>query len=987
MENKLDLYEEIKEEQIDNSHISYEGVRLFLRLNSRSNSFEERRNKLKGSLRKIKRQYPYLFRNYSGDNELQHVIDNIFQEGVNMKLYITNLTFGDSLYKQEVLSIRPKKDGGYLKEALPKGVTLNFRGHVDAGYFVIDEVQGGPDNDYRNFEIEVEAKPYHTNVPSGYRDTFLREILDESNSLTLYTEKQLRKWEQYLEWRKEIVKIRISGCKYFNIDFNYETNEFIFYLVCENEGEFNKFKRHLRKDVQVFDNDYSKDRWRFEFAGLDSKKQINGVGIEVGKYKGIVESFYLGERVALNTFILDEVAFTEIEDEDYVHKEGEDSLYMDLVNEFHNPYIVKVAYEMRNEYIEELENYETYEDKRLYLEDKVVKEYNEEGFLALSSVGEFVLLSRLENAIKKLKMHESSSPNLALWLFDINKANLPTEEDDIESIEWLNKSIEDNVDQMSAVKKILSAQDVCLIQGPPGTGKTTVIAEAVYQFVVRGNRVLIASQSNDAVDNALDRLPYNPSIRALRLGQKSRKKRLKDEILIGRFSEENSIEYFYTSLSKAINDKWVDKGNIKQPQKYKAIKDIFGETLIKFKAKLDDKENYEYDREYYERIYIKSCNVIGISCTDDMRALSDRGYDDFDVVIIDEVSKATPPELLIPLMKGKKVILVGDHRQLPPLFNEHKKAYSEMVNSFDEEDEVVNGENFYRFKDMVTASLFKSYFENAHESIKHSLITQYRMHSDIMRVINRFYDGKLSSGVCAEDELKKHELTIDGINGTSFLVPEKHAYWIDSSVLPNGEPFYESRIKGSTSTENILECYLIIALLKKMADEYKIKGYGKDNQKYVGVISFYQLQVSRIRNMLKEERKNFDFSSINIEVNTVDRFQGKEKEIIITSLVRSVNNDIRSKESYIAAFERINVAFSRAQNLLVIIGAKDMYSKQPVTLPNIDSAEEKTIFIYRDIMEDLNSKHCFFGSDALLNNEDSEGLKVFMEKEYRDDIR
>lgn len=124
-------------------------------------------------------------------------------------------------------------------------------------------------------------------------------------------------------------------------------------------------------------------------------------------------------------------------------------------------------------------------------------------------------------------------------------------------------------------------------------------------------------------------------------------------------------------------------------------------TLRNFKNRLDDEESFRYDQEYYQQIYVNACNVVGISCTDNMKNLSDNGYNDFDVVIIDEVSKATPPELLIPLMKARKAILVGDHRQLPPMFKEHEGSYKELVeneeNVPEEVRDLLTQDNFKRF--------------------------------------------------------------------------------------------------------------------------------------------------------------------------------------------------------------------------------------------------------------------------------------------------
>lgn len=127
-----------------------------------------------------------------------------------------------------------------------------------------------------------------------------------------------------------------------------------------------------------------------------------------------------------------------------------------------------------------------------------------------------------------------------------------------------------------------------------------------------------------------------------------------------------------------------------------------GKTIRSFKEHLDDVNSFKDDQEHYQQIYINACNVVGISCTDNMRNLSDNGYNDFDVVIIDEVSKATPPELLIPLMKARKAILVGDHRQLPPMFKEHEESYRELIENQDsipeEIRDLLTQENFRRFK-------------------------------------------------------------------------------------------------------------------------------------------------------------------------------------------------------------------------------------------------------------------------------------------------
>ena len=426
-------------------------------------------------------------------------------------------------------------------------------------------------------------------------------------------------------------------------------------------------------------------------------------------------------------------------------------------------------------------------------------------------------------------------------------------------------------------------------------------------------------------------------------------------------------------------------------RKYKATKDNLAEVINEFGNKaeksikvavdredwedifrglqswVDEIPDYSQEKEVFLKDFINGCNVVGVSCTENARTLTENGFDDFDVVIIDEVSKATPPELLIPMLRGRKVVLVGDHRQLPPLFNEHEKTYQEVAEQQEGMEDVIvplTMADFNKYKDMVTASLFERYFENAGSSIKETLIYQYRMHSDIMDIINIFYDKHLKDG--NEDnytyDTKAHYLDIRSVSGTEMIMPDRHAYWFDSSEVL-GEKIYEQRKHGSTSAENLVEAEMIMELLRKMELQYANRK-NRTIPVSVGVISFYYDQVAMIRQMIRAE----SFHAIDVEVNTVDRFQGKEKEIIFVSLVRNVRRAAHNVDSHIAAFQRINVAFSRAQNLLVIVGAKDMYAEQPVKITDMNNGEEKVIMAYKEIIEMLDQRGTYFTSDEVLSD-------------------
>ena len=158
-------------------------------------------------------------------------------------------------------------------------------------------------------------------------------------------------------------------------------------------------------------------------------------------------------------------------------------------------------------------------------------------------------------------------------------------------------------------------------------------------------------------------------------------------------------------------------------------------------------------------------------------------------------------------------------------------------------------------------------------------------------------------------------------------------------------------------------------------------GITKENPVSVGIISFYQRQVNEIRSEVKKIRisKEFksDFESLDIDVNTVDRFQGKEKNIIITSLVR--NNKFGNASKHVVTYERINVAFSRAQNLLFIVGAEHTYRRQEITIPKMDSEGEITLLVYANIIEDLKRRGCFSKTPKLI----SADLEKIIWQEYK----
>lgn len=404
----------------------------------------------------------------------------------------------------------------------------------------------------------------------------------------------------------------------------------------------------------------------------------------------------------------------------------------------------------------------------------------------------------------------------------------------------------------------------------------------------------------------------------------------------------------------------------------------------------------ESDREQLQALYIQHANVVGMTCNEagKKRFFQAPDFQPFDMVIIDEVSKATPTELIMPMLLGRKVVLVGDHRQLPPMFREREASFAEA-----QAEGEIDSATFQKYQRMVTASLFQELFEAAPAELKAMLWVQYRMHPQVMDAVNQFYGGKLQPGAGPGednpreklDARRQHHLSIPDGHGGRFLEPHQHLLWLDSSRDTRQQPNWEEQ--RGTSKLNQLEVELVMETLRRLNVALWERGYGQslelrversetgltvrdfvrqrlasppdatlddlfaekrirmggrsqkpqrqvqtgntiqvDARRQVGVITFYGAQLKALREAIDRERDSLD--AMEVRTNTVDRFQGMERPIIIASLVRSVRGNMGE---FVRQFQRINVGFSRAQELLVIIGAAETFKRALIELPPLDS--------------------------------------------------
>lgn len=299
------------------------------------------------------------------------------------------------------------------------------------------------------------------------------------------------------------------------------------------------------------------------------------------------------------------------------------------------------------------------------------------------------------------------------------------------------------------------------------------------------------------------------------------------------------------------------------------------------------------DIDSIHEYYMEHANVIGTSCGQ-VRRLD---IQLFDVAIIDEVSKATPPELLMPMIRARKVILLGDHKQLPPMIG------SDSTMKDIAEDLNIPEEHLKHLE----VPLFKHLYNSAPKELKIMLREQYRMRPIIRDAITIFYDGELRGG-----HDRSHGLDMPGVFSSNTALA-----WISTPRTQD----YAEQIRG-TSFENPSEVKIIEQLLQKMNASWQLKLQQGvvDKPKDVGLITFYMPQMKLIQKLGSRNQ----FSALNLRVGTVDRFQGMERPVIIVSTVR---NNSRSSIGFAKAPERINVAFSRAQELLVVVGCLPMFTQ------------------------------------------------------------
>ena len=436
------------------------------------------------------------------------------------------------------------------------------------------------------------------------------------------------------------------------------------------------------------------------------------------------------------------------------------------------------------------------------------------------------------------------------------------------SVPWLNSS------QNEAIRKAVAAMDVAVVHGPPGTGKTTTLVETIFETLQCEMQVLVCAPSNAAVDWISEQLSKR-GLNVLRIGNPLK---MSDEMLACSYERRYADHPDYPELwniRRTLRDATGSKQSHERQNQLRRLRKRQMELEIKINADL------------FEQASVVSCTLIG-------SAYHIMEHRHFSTLFIDEAAQALEPACWAAILKADRVILGGDHQQLPPTVKCVEAARKGLAETL--------MQHIVRTKpECVTL-----------------LDTQYRMHSNIMEFPSRwFYHGRLK----AAPEVASRVVHLMDTPLT----------WIDTNTLCGGPELQWSLGQRTTmgerknrggSISNAEEARMVVHTLRDYIDMIGLERIVSDNVDF-GIISPYRAQVRLIRKLLKMQRFYRRIRQ-QVSVHTVDGFQGQERDVIVISMVR---DNEEGQIGFLGDLRRMNVAITRARMKLIVIGNSETLSK------------------------------------------------------------
>ncbi|KAM5441463.1 putative DNA helicase [Microsporum ferrugineum] len=537
-----------------------------------------------------------------------------------------------------------------------------------------------------------------------------------------------------------------------------------------------------------------------------------------------------------------------------------------------------------------------------------------------------VTYRRMNQTMMKLeKMEESEYSQLIRVLFGHTTPS-PLDLESVGPLEFMDPSLNDS--QREAIRFALASREIALIHGPPGTGKTHTLIELIRQLVLRKKRILVCGPSNISVDNIVERLASH-KVPLVRIGHPAR---LLSSVLdhsLEVLSQTSEAAAIVKDVRKEIDAK---QASIRKTRNGRERRAIYGDL------KELRKEFRERESKCVDNIVSGSQVVLGTLHGAGGHQLKNQK---FDVVLIDEASQAREAQCWIPLLTASKVILAGDHLQLPPTIKSKASSKPNEGNSVlrDQTDLDTNELSKLDMRNLEI-TLFDRLLSLHGPGIKRMLNTQYRMHQIIMDFpSHELYESKLiAAGTVKERLLKDLPYEVEETDDTREPLI---FYDTQGGDFPEKSPDSTGILAKSVLVEskcNDMEAAVVARHVEKLV----LAGVRPDD---IAVITPYNAQVALLSQLLKEKFPT-------LELGSVDGFQGREKEAVVVSLVRS---NLDHEVGFLGEKRRLNVAMTRPRRHLCVCGDSETVSSGSHFLKRwLAFLEENADLRYPDLSEFTN---------------------------------
>ncbi|WP_089954804.1 AAA domain-containing protein [Limnohabitans sp. 2KL-3] len=446
-----------------------------------------------------------------------------------------------------------------------------------------------------------------------------------------------------------------------------------------------------------------------------------------------------------------------------------------------------------------------------------------------------------------------------------------------------------NDSQLAAVRHVVTAQDVAIIHGPPGTGKTTTLVQAILETIRRERRVLVCAPSNTAVDLLTEKLAER-GVNVIRLGNPSRVSELLLQHTLdagvmahASYAKMHAMRQTAEQHREAASERVRNFGFEERERRL-----WLREEARTLRQAADDLERFMTE-DVLESVQVITCTLVGAS----HRHIRHLG---FETVFIDEAAQALEPGCWIPIAKGQRLVLAGDHHQLPPTVKSEKAA-----------------------REGLRETLFEKCIQRQPNTAR-MLKVQYRMHAHIMGFSSeKFYGGQL----VAHPSVRHADLAAyDPRFDDPRFSPDLPVEFIDTA----GCGYQELAIPESRSNANPEEAHL---LLERLAQLLALGEPTDPDQRplTIGVIAPYRAQINYLKDAIEDsEVLNGLLLQRRLSVGTVDSFQGQERDIIAITLTRS---NLQGEIGFLSDIRRMNVGMTRARRKLLLVGDSSTLCKHP----------------------------------------------------------